>query len=226
MPHSIVTGAPTDVDPALYNEEYFERGAITGVSGYMNYSWMPEQTLRMAHFIISRLPVVDGQKVLDFGCAKGFLVKALRILDVEAYGVDVSDYALEQVPVEVHKYCARIVDCADPACFTRDYDWMISKDVFEHIPEADLIALMRQARPRVKRTFAVIPLGADDTSGHFVVPDYDRDITHITARTAAWWTRLFEETGWKIDALNYSFRGVKENWTRAWPGGNAFFLLS
>lgn len=73
---------------------------------------------------------------------------------------------------------------------------------------------------------AVIPLGISDDSPNFVVPDYDKDITHITARTAAWWSRLFAETGWNVDRLTYTFKGVKENWTGAWPEGNAFFVPS
>lgn len=214
------------IEATVYGEAYFERGAVIGISGYMNYSWMPEATLRMAHFIINQLPLESGQKVLDYGCAKGFLVKALRILDVDACGVDLSAYAIDQAPSEVRHFCKVVEGCDDPAAFHQDFDWMLSKDVFEHIAEADLRKLLTRARPRVRRMFAVIPLGVNDTSSNFVVPDYDKDITHITARTAGWWTRLFTETGWNVDRFSHTFKGVKENWTSAWPEGNAFFVLS
>lgn len=226
MPVLVTPERPKVVEPSLYSEEYFERGAVVGISGYMNYSWMPEATLRMAHFIIRQLPVEEHHTVLDYGCAKGFLVKALRILGVAAHGVDVSSYAIDQAPSDVRNYCSLVKSCDDPAAFARDYDWLISKDVFEHIAEPDLERLLRAARPRVKRMFAVIPLGMNDHSGNFVIPDYDRDITHITARTAAWWIDLFQANGWSVDRISYSFKGVKENWTQAWPDGNAFFILS
>jgi cyclopropane fatty-acyl-phospholipid synthase-like methyltransferase len=212
--------------PSPYGEAYFERGAVIGISGYMNYSWMPEATLRMAHYIIRQLPITQGQRVLDYGCAKGFLVKALRILDVDAWGVDLSHYAIEQAPSEVRKYCSRINGSDDPSAFQQDYDWLLSKDVFEHIAEDDLRRILGHARRHVKRMFAVIPLGISDNGANFVVPDYDRDITHITARTASWWDALFTSTGWTIDRFCYTFPGVKENWTQAWPEGNAFFVLS
>lgn len=214
------------LEASTYGEAYFERGAVIGISGYMNYSWMPEATLRMAHFIINQLPITPGQQVLDYGCAKGFLVKAMRILDVETYGVDLSPYAIDQAPAEVRHACRVVKGCGDPDAFERDYDWMISKDVFEHISEADLRVLLAVARPHVKRMFAVIPLGVSDTGANFVVPDYDKDITHITARTAGWWSRLFTECGWTVDRFSHTFKGVKENWTGAWPEGNAFFVLS
>jgi cyclopropane fatty-acyl-phospholipid synthase-like methyltransferase len=52
----------------------------------MNYSWMPELTIRMAHHLIQQLPIRSAETVLDYGCAKGFLVRALRILDIDAHG--------------------------------------------------------------------------------------------------------------------------------------------
>jgi SAM-dependent methyltransferase len=210
----------------LYDEEYYERGAIRGISGYVNYGWLPELTIRMAHHLISQLGIKRHHKVLDYGCAKGFLVKALRLLDIDAYGVDISEYAIDSRPSDVAQYCAKIEGCDDPACFARTYDWFISKDVFEHIPEASLRDLLENAKSRVKHMFLAIPLGKDGGEAGFLIPEYDRDITHITIKPYAWWKSLFEESGWRIDYASYDFFGIKENWTRVHARGNAFFVLS
>ena len=37
---------------------------------------------------------LQNKKVLEIGCAKGFVVEALRDLGVDAYGIDVSQYAI------------------------------------------------------------------------------------------------------------------------------------
>ena len=124
---------PNRVDPSRYDEEYFENGIVTGLSGYMNYRWIPELTLPMSHFLIKQLNIADSQTVLDFGCAKGFMVRAMRLLGIDAYGVDVSQYAIGQVPAEVAKYCNHISGCDDAQCFPRRYDWLISKDVFNSL---------------------------------------------------------------------------------------------
>lgn len=42
--------------------------------------------------------------VLDVGCAKGFVVRALRRLGVEAWGIDPSAYAIAHAPEEVRPY--------------------------------------------------------------------------------------------------------------------------
>lgn len=213
------------VDHGRYDEEYFENGIVTGLSGYMNYRWIPELTLPMCHHLIKHLGIADDHIVLDFGCAKGFLVRALRLLGVDAYGVDVSQYAISQVPAEISSYCSLIRGCEDSQCFVRRYDWLISKDVFEHIPEENLKVLLRNALRSVDKMFVAIPLGADDTSNKFIVPAYDKDVTHITIKSEEWWRQLFSDCGWEEIGFDYKFKGLKENWTSAWPKGNGFYVL-
>ncbi len=214
------------VSPETYDQTYFESGLVAGVSGYMNYTWLAEQTLRMAHRFILDLPIRRGDKVLDFGCAKGFLVKAFRILDVEAYGADVSKYALDHAPVEVADYCSLISGCDDSRLFPRSYDWLIGKDVFEHLVEKELRTLLRHATGKVKKMFAAIPLAANDECGKYIIPAYDQDITHVTAKTLGWWKDLFVSEGWRVETAAHTFEGCKENWTKVWNEGNAFFIIS
>ncbi len=216
----------TNPSPQAYDREYFESGVVTGVSGYMNYSWMPELTLRMVHYLIRHLPIESDQTILDYGCAKGFVVKALRILDYEAYGVDLSEYAIERADGEVRDFCKLVTGCGDPTIFERRYNWMIAKDVFEHIAEDELRTLLGSATVYVERIFAVIPLAADNSSGAYIVPEYDRDATHVIAKTGKWWQALFEQAGWNIQQYATDFPGCKENWTSKWPNGNGFFILN
>ena len=44
---------------------------------------------------------IGPRTVLDAGCAMGFLVEALRRRGVEAYGVDISEYAIARVVPEI-----------------------------------------------------------------------------------------------------------------------------
>lgn len=211
--------------PDSYNENYFENGVVSGVSGYENYRWMPELTLRMAFHMINSLGIKVGESILDFGCAKGFLVKSFRLFDFEAFGCDISDYAISTVDEEVKPYCWVIDSCDDLNIFKRNYDWMISKDVFEHLCEEDLRNLLTNSRNYVKKIFLVIPLAQNDECGTYIVPEYDKDITHILAKSYKWWINLFRECGWETVKFSHSFTGCKENWTTEWPTGNGFFVL-
>ena len=92
-------------------------------------------------------------------------------------------------------------------------------------PEEQLTELLQLARGRVKNMFAAIPIGRDDSKG-FIIPEYDRDITHVTMQPLHWWMTLFQKNGWNVESATHSFRGVKDSWTAAWPHGNAFFVVS
>jgi SAM-dependent methyltransferase len=77
-----------------FGRDYFDGERICGYGGYRyDGRWRP-----VAEKLISHYGLRAGDRVLDIGCAKGFLVhdlmSALPGLDVE--GVDISNYAVEQ----------------------------------------------------------------------------------------------------------------------------------
>jgi ubiquinone/menaquinone biosynthesis C-methylase UbiE len=55
----------------------------------------------VARDIVDHFGLKPGDRVLDVGCAKGFLVKDLLELGIDAYGIDVSKYALMHCEREV-----------------------------------------------------------------------------------------------------------------------------
>jgi len=206
-----------------YDEEYFEYGLTTGISCYLNYRWLPELTIKMAHHIIKYLGLEENEKVLDYGCAKGYLVKAFRILDIEAYGCDISHYAIDRVDSEIREYCKLIEDEKKLIPFDFNFDWIITKDVLEHLEEEILDEFIRQSYKKSKKCFHVIPLG--DKNNNHIVPDYALDKTHKLIKPKDWWIEKFESFGWKLSSFDYKVKGVKENWTRKYEKGNGFFIF-
>jgi SAM-dependent methyltransferase len=206
-----------------YDEEYFERGLQTGRSNYENYRWMPELTLRMAHHMIQHLGLREGDSVLDFGCAKGFIVRALRILGIDAYGCDVSSYAIDHSYPDVRPYLALIPPGETEMPFDKRFDLVLSKDVLEHMTVDKVDCFLKESRSITSRQFHVIPIG--NCADRFVVPEYELDDTHVLRREKDWWFRKFTEHHWKVDRFEWSMPGIKENWTRRYPEGNGFFLL-
>jgi len=77
---------------------------------------------------------INPRTALDAGCAMGFLVEALRERGVEAYGVDISEYAISQVHPSVKPYC-RLGSITEP--FERRYDLIVCIEVLEHMPAAE-----------------------------------------------------------------------------------------
>lgn len=78
---------------------YFDGPRDYGYGGYRyDGRWQP-----VARDIIAHFGLKPGDRVLDVGCAKGFLVKDLMLLcpDLEVFGLDVSDYAIMHCEPEV-----------------------------------------------------------------------------------------------------------------------------
>jgi len=80
-----------------YGELYFDGPREYGYGGYRyDGRWRP-----VARDIVAHFGLKPGNRVLDIGCAKGFLVKDLLELGIDAYGIDISEYALMKCEPEV-----------------------------------------------------------------------------------------------------------------------------
>ena len=80
-----------------YGEMYFDGPREYGYGGYRyDGRWIP-----VAKDIITHFDLKLGDRLLDVGCAKGFLVKDLLALGIDAYGIDISEYALMHCEPEV-----------------------------------------------------------------------------------------------------------------------------
>ncbi|MBU3632870.1 class I SAM-dependent methyltransferase [Polynucleobacter sp. AP-Feld-500C-C5] len=80
-----------------YGELYFDGPREYGYGGYYyDGRWKSVAQNLVAHFGLR-----PGDKLLDVGCAKGFLVKDLLSLGIDAYGLDVSNYAINNCEKEV-----------------------------------------------------------------------------------------------------------------------------
>ena len=196
-----------------YQRDYFEKGIETGKSLYSNYRWMPEMTVPMAATMIDYLKIKRGARVLDIGCAKGFLVKALRWLGRDAYGYDISDYAVVNADPEVKSYLTRTLPIPK-----EPFHFAIAKDVFEHLPLRDLCRLLTNLKADV--LFVIVPLG---DGKRYNVPAYELDTTHIHRQPLIWWNELLQSKGWKIRSSVPRVRGIKDNWA-AEEMGNGFIV--
>ena len=82
-----------------YGRDYFDGSRDTGYGGYRyDGRWIP-----IAEDIVAHFGLKPGDRVLDIGCAKGFLVKDLMTVcpGIEAFGLDISEYALLHCEPEV-----------------------------------------------------------------------------------------------------------------------------
>tara|TARA_Y100000593_G_scaffold43084_1_gene82541 strand:- start:33 stop:635 length:603 start_codon:yes stop_codon:yes gene_type:complete len=194
-----------------FDRDYYEDGVRKGISGYEDYRWMPTRSIPEALDIKRNF---NFKTCVDYGCAKGFLVNALRLLGCDAYGEDISQYALDSCHPDVKEYVSLPNN--------KKYDLLICKDVLEHVNEEDLPGLLKSFTEKSNQFFFVIPLGDED---RFRIREYEVDITHVTKKDESWWINLFRKCGMELIDFSYSMGSVKEKWIDPYPHGNGFFVL-
>jgi 2-polyprenyl-3-methyl-5-hydroxy-6-metoxy-1,4-benzoquinol methylase len=229
------------IDGNFYDEDYYERGHESGKSLYENYHWMPELTIPMCHHIARYCDFDYETKVLDFGCAKGYVTKAFRMLGYNAFGVDISEYACPTKEDRNHFECIRPLQSdlrqnlrryrkeheGEDRWYahwnTEKYDWIIAKDVLEHIPYDDIERQLDIFRRNATGVFAVIPLGVD---GKYIVPEYEHDQSHFIRENEAWWWEQFRAAGFENVQYQYAEQTrFKENYHH-YKKGNVVILAN
>jgi hypothetical protein len=129
--------------------------------------------------------------VLDAGCAMGFLVESLRQRGVEAFGMDVSEYAIQNVHPDIRPYCwlGSVVDA-----LPRAYDLIVCIEVLEHL-------LPRDAERAVEN----LCQHTDDMIFSSTPFDY-KEATHVNVQPPEYWAELLAHNGfWRDIDLDAAF---------------------
>ncbi len=127
---------------------------------------------------------INPKTVLDVGCAKGFLVEQLRSLGIKAYGIDISEYAISEVPSRIKPFC-KVGSVLKP--LDRKYDLIICIEVLEHLyPEDARKAISNLTKHSREIIFSSSPI------------DF-KEKTHHNVKEPSYWSKLFSEMGFYRD---------------------------
>jgi ubiquinone/menaquinone biosynthesis C-methylase UbiE len=187
-------------DPAViaiskqYGEIYFDGPREYGYGGYRyDGRWIP-----VARDIVAHFGLAPGMRVLDVGCAKGFLVKDLMKVcpGVEAFGLDISYYALMNCEPEV---VGRLhLGTAEKLVFPdRSFDCVLCLNTVHNFPRARAIKVMQEIQ-RVSGGRAFVQVDS------YYTPE-QKEIFESWVLTAEFydypkgWVELFQEAGYTGD---------------------------
>lgn len=120
-------------------------------------------------------------RTLDAGCAWGLLVEALRARGVDAYGFDISSFAIAQVAPAIRPYCWR-ASVTDE--LNDHYDLIVCQEIVAHLAEdAGRRAIANLCRHAERILFSA---GA--------YPPHER---HLNALAPADWDAVFAAAGFR-----------------------------
>lgn len=189
----------------LFGEEYFDGDRKYGYGGYRyDGRWIDVARDVMRHYFRDRMDMIGSQvnwpgvRVLDVGCAKGFLVHDLvDDCGVDAYGVDLSRYAIVEQP---HPDAVGRLHVGTADCLPfpdKSFDLVLSINTLHNLPRDRLVRALREIK-RVSRGGMFVQVDSYRTQA-------EKALFEDWVLTAAWhgypeeWAALFAEAGYDGD---------------------------
>ena len=175
-----------------YDFDYFDGSRDFGYGGYKyDGRW-----IAVAKDIISFFNLKEGSKILDVGCAKGFLIYDLKNLKMDVYGLDVSSYAKTNSLESIKDRIA--IGNAKKLPFLNDYfDLVLSINTIHNLDKSDCAAAIRELIRVVKvKSNIFIQVDSYETTEEkeifesWVLTAKYHDFTHE-------WEKLFKSCNYK-----------------------------
>lgn len=191
---------PRSVDPAnraaalKFGAEYFDGAREQGYGGYhYDGRWV-----LIARDIIAHFKLQPGDRVLDVGCAKGFLIKDLMAVcpGLQAYGLDISQYALQHCEPEA---ASRLVcGTADHLPFPdQSFQAVLCINVIHNLePERCIAALKEIERLAPGRGYVQVDAYRNEAEREIFLGWV---LTAVTFLKPEEWRALFSEAGYTGD---------------------------
>ncbi|GEO42986.1 methyltransferase [Skermanella aerolata] len=178
-----------------YGQEYFDGPREFGYGGYRyDGRWIP-----IAEDIIAHFNLKSGMRVLDLGCAKGFLVKDLMKVQpgLEAFGLDISEYALLHCEPEVtgRLHIGNVKKLPFPDA---SFDAVVCVNTLHNLPREEAVAALREIE-RVSRhgnSYVQVDSYRNDEERKIFE---DWVLTAYTHGYPDYWKQIFDEAGYTGD---------------------------
>ena len=177
-----------------FGQEYFDGTREQGYGGYRyDGRWVP-----IAEEIVRHFGLKSGDRVLDIGCGKGFLVKDLMKVcpGLEAFGLDISEYAVMNCEPEVigrvHQGNATHLPFPD-----NSFDAVLSINTVHNIDRANcILAVQEMSRIASGRGYIQVDAYRNKEEEQIFL---DWVLTARTYGTPDFWVDLLREAGYVGD---------------------------
>ena len=188
----------TEIDRAIarkFDVEYFDKDRLTGYGGY---SYNPKFWTETVAHIKDFYNLNNDSKILDVGCAKGFMMHDFSLLlpKAEIVGVDISNYAIDNC-IESMKDVISYAN-ANNLPFEDDYfDLVISINTIHNLPLIDCKEALREiSRVSKKDAFIMNDAWRNPKEKDSMLK---WNLTALTYMSTDDWKLLFKDVGYEGD---------------------------
>lgn len=179
---------PYRIDASFYDREYY----MGNKAGY-RFAHMQSGVARFISALANYYRAfiirvnLNPKNCLDVGCGTGDLVKALRRLGVDAYGVEISDHALELADKSVRPFLKK-GDMSSLPYEDNQFDLVISFDVLEHSERSKIKTVISETI-RVSKKYILHKVYTRENT--WIRWFHSKDFSHISVFTKKFWQKIF-----------------------------------
>lgn len=178
-----------------FGREYFDGTRRQGLGGY---HYHPRFFQPVVKRLIEHYGLTKHSRVLDVGCAKGFMLHdlALALPGIRVAGLDISRYCMEQSLESVRPFL-QLGSCDHLPYATDSFDLVVSIATVHNLDEAGVRRSLRELM-RVSRGAAFIKVNGSENEAERVA--FDKwNVVAKTSKTVDEWLAMFDEVGYTGD---------------------------
>ncbi|OGK22035.1 hypothetical protein A3C23_03045 [Candidatus Roizmanbacteria bacterium RIFCSPHIGHO2_02_FULL_37_13b] len=180
---------PLKIDADFFDREYFERQKGEYRLAYTESTLGSFfQTIANWYRALWIKFFLDPKDVLDVGCGTGKLVGTLRRLGIKAYGIDISNYALEKVKPELQPFIKN-GDIIKIPFKSESFELVVSFDVLEHLERSNLQRAIKESA-RVSKKWILHKVYTKENK--WITFLHGHDLSHMSVLSHQYWLNLFK----------------------------------
>lgn len=179
---------PLVVDSGFYDHDYY-RGKKGGHRAGMVESFWGAVFHNIVNFLRALMIkiVVNPKNCLDVGCGLGYLVRWMRFLGIEAYGLDFSPVALKLAHPDVKRYI-KVADIENIPYKNNHFDLVMSYNFLQHLERSKIRKAISET-VRVSRRHVYHKILTPDNFWYRLF--HKKDFSNVSFFYKKYWQKLF-----------------------------------
>jgi ubiquinone/menaquinone biosynthesis C-methylase UbiE len=166
--------------------------------GYGGLNYDPRYWSLATKDIVKHFELDDGARILDVGCAKGFMLKDLQenFPKIEVFGVDISNYAIEHAHPDIKKRVT-VADAQNLPFEDNSFDLVVSINTIHNLEaEGCAKALKEIQRVSSKKSFITVDAFETEIERQRM---FAWNLTAKTIMSKSDWLKFFNENDYTGD---------------------------
>jgi ubiquinone/menaquinone biosynthesis C-methylase UbiE len=166
--------------------------------GYGGFSYNPKYWSEVVKDFSDYYNLVDGSKILDVGCAKGFMLYDFykQNPNLDLYGIDISKYAIDNSVPEI-KYKLKVANATNLPYEDNYFDLVISINTVHNLDKIECATALREiSRVSKKNAFLTVDAFNNEDEEKRM---YAWNLTAKTIMSVDEWITFFDQKNYDGD---------------------------